>query len=146
MRWLALVWIAVTVTWLAAAPALPVSSTALADESWIAGPDAVGASTYLGAIDGPQPNESVVIGRPLHISGWVVDTTAQGWTGIDEVRVYLGQMDAGGTLLSRATIGLSRPDIASKIGVPVFVASGFAADVSTAALAEGPTTLSLYAH
>jgi hypothetical protein len=134
------------VAWLAGVPALLVSSPALADESWIAGPGGVGASTYLGAIDRPQPNESVVIGRPLHISGWVLDTTAQGWTGIDEVRVYLGQMDAGGTLLGRATIGLSRPDIASKTGVPAFVASGFAADVSTTGFAEGPTTLSLYVH
>jgi hypothetical protein len=125
---------------------LAITGTALADASWIAGPGAVGASTYLGAIDSPQPNQSVVIGRSLHISGWVVDTTAQGWTGIDEVRVYLGQIDAGGALLGRATIGLSRPDIATKTGVPAFVASGFAADVSTAGLAEGPTTLSLYAH
>jgi hypothetical protein len=117
-----------------------------ADASWIAGPDAVGDNTYIGAIDSPQPNVSVVIGRPLRVSGWVADSTAQGWAGIDEVRVYVGLMNADGRLLGRASIAQSRPDVAATTGVPAFVASGFAADVSTAGLAEGPTLLSVYAH
>src|ERR1043165_9911974 len=46
---------------------------------WIAGPDGTGDASYSGAIDQPPDPNS------LTISGWVVDTSAQGWSGIDDV-------------------------------------------------------------
>ena len=77
-----------------------------AEGVWLPGPDGVGSATYTGSIDranGPQ------------VSGWVVDTTAQGWTGIDDVQLWDGLMSAGGRLVSHAVIQGNRPDVAATL-------------------------------
>jgi hypothetical protein len=51
----------------------------------------------------------------------------------------------GSTLLTNATIGLSRPDVAAALGNPFFANSGFSGMVSTA-LPAGSQTLTVVAH
>lgn len=120
-----------------AVQAQAVSSTSVA--TWLPGPDAGGPLTYVGAID-QQP--STADGR---LVGWVVDTTAQGWTGIDDVEVWDGPMTLGGKQISRAQIQVGRDDVASALDNPYFKSSGFIANIPGDVLALGPM-LYVYAH
>jgi hypothetical protein len=114
---------------------------------WLPGPNAVGdASSYAGAIDQPVAGQTVAALRPLDISGWVVDTSAQGWSGIDAVEVWDGPMDLGGHKVASATIQLNRPDVASALGNPFFAGSGFSARVPAGSLPQGPAFWYVYAH
>jgi hypothetical protein len=47
------------------------------------------------------------------LTGWVVDTTAQGWSGIDDVQIFNGLMDGGGYLVAHPVFQLNRPDVAT---------------------------------
>src|SRR5215471_157479 len=102
---------------------------------WIAGQGASGQATLSSAIDGLAP------GNPTQLSGWIVDTTAQGWSGIDDVQVWTGPMDAGGRLLAHPQFQLNRPDVAAALNNPFWAASGFSTNLSNA----GPIVY-LYAH
>src|SRR5437868_5303022 len=62
--------------------------------SWQPGPDGVLDNTYDGFIDVPTNGATVPASGPFAVTGWVVDTTAQGWAGIDNVQVFLGTMDS----------------------------------------------------
>src|SRR5690349_17142016 len=62
--------------------------------TWTAGPDSVLDDTYTGAIDLPVTNASVPAGG-FGLSGWVVDQTADGWSGVDDVQIWLGVMGSG---------------------------------------------------
>jgi hypothetical protein len=112
---------------------------------WTPGPGAVADNTYAGYIDDPSMNATVSTGG-FNVDGWFVDQTAQGWAGADDVQVWQGTMDGGGTMLAKATLGLSRPDVAAALGNPFFGNAGFSAAVPGGAVAAGPATLSVYAH
>jgi len=112
---------------------------------WQPGPGAAGDNTYVGAIDAPANGSSVSLTSLLTLSGWFVDTTAQGWAGADDVQVFVGTMQTG-RLLGHASIGLSRPDIASTLGNPYWAAAGWQAAVDPGLLPPGQDTLSVYAH
>ena len=75
---------------------------------WQPGQGAAGDNTYLGVIDAPSNGSNVSLNGPLNVNGWFVDTTAEGWAGVDDVQVFLGTMDSG-TSLGHASIGVSRP-------------------------------------
>lgn len=111
---------------------------------WQPGPDGTGQSTFVGYIE--QPTGAVASGAPFVISGWLIDKSAQGWAGFDQVQVYNGQMGAGGTQLASATVGLDRPDVADALGNPFWSASGFSAEVPATALELGVSSLLLYGH
>jgi hypothetical protein len=114
---------------------------------WLPGPNALGdASPYAGAIDQPSAGAAVAAFRPLEISGWVVDTSAQGWSGIDGVDVWDGPMELGGHKVASASIQLSRPDVASALGNPFFTSSGFSAIVPAGSLPQGPAFWDVYVH
>jgi hypothetical protein len=103
---------------------------------WYAGPDAVGDSTISGSVD-LQPGRAV--------SGWVVDSTAQGWSGIDDVQLFDGLMGAGGQMVGHPQFQLNRPDVASALNNPFFASSGWTAPVPSNAY--GPVALFyVYAH
>jgi len=106
-----------------------------ADGAWLPGPDGAGSSTYTGSID--RPSGSLV-------SGWVVDTTAQGWSGIDDVQLWDGLMSAGGRVVSHAAIQIGRPDVAAALNNPYWNASGFAAVLPPSEAAS--LTLYVYVH
>jgi hypothetical protein len=140
------------IPWLTSSAALVLGlalhSTALADGSWTPGPDAVDTGTPFiqGYIDSPAPGMNVPPGSALHVSGWIVDQTAQGWAGFDQLNVYQGKAGEGGTLLAQGTVGESRPDVAAATGNPSWVNSGFDATVPASAVPSGPATLGVYAH
>ena len=122
---------------------LQAPSAALA-ASWQPTADASGGMTYAGAVDLPAAGALLAPDQPLVVSGWFVDQTAQGWAGVDDVQVYDGLSGAGGTFLGRATLGISRPDVAQALGNGFWASSGFSAVLSP--LAAGTHTLSVYAH
>lgn len=108
---------------------------------WAPAAGAAGDNTYQGFIDQPAAGSSVTQGAPFHVSGWVVDTTAEGWAGIDDVQVLLGS-----TLLVHATVGESRPDVAAATGNGYWAAAGFDAVLPAGAVPAGAQTLTVLAH
>ncbi len=119
---------------------------ALADAGWSPGPSAVGASTLDGYVDEPGTHVTVAVGAPVKVAGWVVDTTAQGWAGIDEVHVYAGRAGEGGTFLTKGSVGQPRPDVAAAKGNGFWSGAGFTATISAGVLQPGARMLSVYAH
>jgi len=112
---------------------------------WQPGPGAAGDNTIIGFIDLPAAN-STVSTNGFNFAGWVVDTTAQGWAGIDDVQLWLGAMDGGGKMLGTAQIAQNRPDVAAATGNPYDASAGYSGSVAGGAVPAGPQTLSLYAH
>jgi hypothetical protein len=108
---------------------------------WSPAAGAAGDNTYVGYIDQPASGANLAAGASFTVSGWVVDTTAEGWAGIDGVQVQT----QSGTLLANAAIGLYRPDVAAAMGNPFYANSGYNATVSTA-LPSGSQTLVVVAH
>jgi hypothetical protein len=124
------------------------TGSAYADPSpaeWQPGPSASGDNTYQGSIDLPG-TRGVSSGTSFTLAGWVVDTTAQGWAGIDQVQVYSGPMDQAGTLLAAAVVAQDRPDVGSALGNGFWNASGFSAEIPGSALQPGAYQLLVYAH
>jgi hypothetical protein len=115
---------------------------------WEAGPEANPGQADLveGVIDAPAVGAVVAVDRPLQVAGWVVDTSAQGWAGIDAVHVYVGKAGEGGRFLTAGTVGRSRPDVASALNNGFWTASGFEAVVPAGLLKPGTTQLTVYAH
>jgi len=111
---------------------------------WQSGPGAVLDNTYSGVVDRPANGAGVAAGASFQVSGWFVDTTAQGWAGADDVQVWLGTMGGGGRMLAKAFFAQPRPDVASATGNPYWAASGFSAIVS--GLPGGNQTINVYAH
>lgn len=119
----------------ASAQAVTLTTTSI----WLPGPDGAGDATYSGTVDQPR---SAASGQ---LSGWIVDTTAQGWSGIDQVQVWNGLMDAGGQLLSNAILQINRPDVAATLGNPYYAASGYSASIPPTTWTSGQI-LYIYAH
>lgn len=122
-------------------PALPNST------GWQPGPTATGANTYQGIIE--LPSSAVQPGTAFTVSGWIADTTAQGWAGIDQVALYSGQMGQGGTQIATGQAGAPRPDIAAALGNNSWTASGFSINVPSTApnlSANASGTLQVYVH
>src|SRR5262252_4297848 len=113
---------------------------------WQPGPGAVQDNTYDGFIDQPTNGATVPGSGSFPLSGWFVDTTAQGWAGADDVQVWQGTMDGGGKMLAKAVFAQSRPDVAAAEANPFWDASGFGAAIPSGALGPGPQTLSVYVH
>jgi hypothetical protein len=80
------------------------------------------------------------------MSGWFVDLGAQGWSGADDVEVFLGTIEGGGKPLGHAQLGQNRPDVATALKDPFWAAAGWSASVTLPALTPGPTTVSVYVH
>jgi hypothetical protein len=108
---------------------------------WAPGPSAQGDNTYTGYIDTPTNGASVNPGVSVLVGGWVVDTTAQGWSGIDGLTVFNGT-----TQVATGIVGQNRPDVASALGNPFYASSGFSALVPGSAVVPGPNTLTIAAH
>lgn len=114
-------------------------AVSLTTTSWLPGPDGVGLSTISGTVDQPQ---SATAGQ---LTGWVVDTTAEGWSGIDAVEIWNGLREAGGQMVATAILQINRPDVAASLGNPFFAASGFSAGVPATTFSGG-NVLYVYAH
>jgi hypothetical protein len=127
------------------APGLPAEVRADPLTDWTPGPNAVLDDTYDGVIDAPALNTNLS-SDPFMVSGWFVDRTAQGWAGADDVQIWQGTMDGGGTMLAHAAFAQDRPDVAAFEGNPFWEASGFGGVVPAGALGAGPQVLSVYVH
>ena len=112
---------------------------------WQPGPDAILDNTYSGSIDAPSGGGTVSSTQPLTIAGWVLDRSADGWTGIDGVDVYDGVVGQG-TFLGHALIDQSRPDVAQAFGNDFWANSGFVLNVDANTLGVGGHTVTVYAH
>lgn len=125
---------------LPAAPAAAQSQPPqLLTSGWLPGPNADGFATYAGAVDQPTSATST------QLTGWVVDTSAQGWSGIDDVQIWDGLMQAGGHLIVHPAFQLDRPDVAAALGNPFFASSGFAGSFAASPFGH-PNSLYVYAH
>ena len=110
-----------------------------------AGTDASGANTYIGRIETPRAGQSIASGASVLVSGWAADATAEGWAGFDQMQVYSGNRDSGGTKVANGMVGLNRPDVADFLGAN-FLKSGFSAVIPASALQSGSRTLFVYLH
>jgi hypothetical protein len=117
-----------------------------ADSPWIAGQGAVGDDTFTGFIDVPASGSTVTRDTQVVLQGWVVDRTAVGWTGVDDVQIYLGLPDQGGSLVTHATLGQRRDDVAAALGNAYWANAGFAASFTDNGLATGSNLITVYAH
>jgi hypothetical protein len=107
---------------------------------WSPAAGAMGDNTFQGFIDRPGAGATLQAGAPFQVSGWVVDTTAQGWSGISDVEVLLGN-----TSLGHLSVGQSRPDVAAILNNPYYANAGFSGTISSA-LPAGNQTLTIVAH
>jgi hypothetical protein len=138
-------------SWLASLSALVLGLTVLAPAAaaqvvpggggWSPAAGASGDNTFQGFIDTPANAASVALGSSFHVSGWVVDQSAEGWAGVDGLQVM-----NGGTVLAQGSVGLPRPDVASVTGNGYWAASGFDALVPTSGLSAGAVTLQVVVH
>jgi hypothetical protein len=135
-RW----WLAAAACALSLAPPAAAQQVPGAD-GWSPAAGAAGDNTYQGFIDQPSSGASIALGSLFHVSGWIVDTAAQGWAGIDDVQVLNGS-----TVLAHAAVAQSRPDVAAATGNPYWAASGFDAVVPSGGLSAGPVSLTVAAH
>jgi hypothetical protein len=111
------------------------------------GPFASGADTYAGFIDSPTNGIRVFSTGTIQLKGWVVDQSAQGWAGIDQIDVYDGRADAGGKFLGSASIAQVREDVARGFNNGYWLNSGFSMTINANNLAgSGNRTLAVYAH
>jgi hypothetical protein len=138
LLWIARALAALALTAMLAGPAAA-QSVSISGSSWLAGPSGTGDATYSGALDQPPSLTSATI------SGWVVDTSAQGWSGIDDVQIWSGPMDAGGQLVAHPVIQQNRPDVAATLGNPYWAASGFSGPLSSSP-SNTAASLYVYAH
>jgi hypothetical protein len=126
------------------ASSLPMAASAQAQPlpggDWSPAAGAAGDNTLVGFIDQPASGAPIAAGASFTVSGWVVDTSADGWAGVDGVQVVLGS-----NVLAQAAVALPRPDVGNALGNPFFAASGFNAVVGTA-LPGGTQTLTVVAH
>jgi hypothetical protein len=126
-------------------PSPAVAQQGLSRATWQPGPSASGDNTYLGGIDSPASGAALGIDRLATLSGWFVDTTAQGWSGVDDLVVYTGTMD-GGTSLGHGQLGLPRSDVAGSLNNPYWSVSGWGAVIDPGGMPLGQNTLSIYLH
>jgi hypothetical protein len=120
--------------------AVAVQAQSMPGAGWSPAAGAVGDNTYEGFIDQPVSGATIAAGASFTVSGWVVDTTAEGWSGIDGVQVMLGS-----NVLANLAVGVSRPDVAAALNNPFYGNSGFNGVVASA-LPTGAQTLTVVAH
>ena len=124
----------------------PAMARADAASPWLPGPNASGDDTYVGFIDTPLSGANFLPNSTVQVQGWAVDRTAVGWSGIDDVAIYLGLQDQSGTLIVHGTVGVRRADVASALGNAAWANSGFSASFSEASLNAGSNQVTVYLH
>jgi hypothetical protein len=126
-------------------PRLGLAQTTPGSAIWQPASGASGDDTYLGAIDTPANGATLPLDHLVTVSGWFVDTTAEGWAGADDVAAYAGSM-GNGILLTHGTVGLTRNDLVAATNNPSWASAGWSVVVDPAAI-PGPTDmLSVYLH
>lgn len=126
---------------LVALPLVPTPAAAqqamLSATAWFPGPNGTGDDTFSGTVD--QPGTANVL------SGWVVDTSAQGWSGVDDVQILNGLMGDGGQMVAHPQIQVNRPDVAAALNNPFWAPSGWTTILPTSQYGPGGVVY-VYAH
>ncbi|HZT07610.1 MAG TPA: Ig-like domain-containing protein [Chloroflexota bacterium] len=102
------------------------------------GPAASAQSRVQVDIDTPAAGITLVNGRAITIGGWAVAPGGPD-SGIASVDVYLD--GPTGRHLGTATLGISRPDVASALGHPEWAKSGYNLDWIPREVSGGPHTV-----
>ncbi|MHB1375906.1 MAG: N-acetylmuramoyl-L-alanine amidase [Candidatus Humimicrobiaceae bacterium] len=104
-----------------------------------------GSKRVLINIDSPKNNDN--INGIFKIEGWALETSAQDSTGITAVDIYDGPANGQANLISHATYGIARPDVANSLGGRAgFINCGFIADIDASRLSAGPHNIYVYAN
>jgi hypothetical protein len=111
----------------------------LATSLFAATAHAAPASYPNGWIDAPAANAKLT-GSSVTVSGWALDSGSTSGTGVDRVDMYVDN-----TLVSTATYGDSRPDMANAFGAR-FQNSGYHATLDLTKLVGGSHTIDMRAH
>jgi hypothetical protein len=114
-----------------------------ATNTWTAGAGNTSTSALQGQVDADSGTDFDA--NTLALSGWLLDPSATGSTGIDSLDVYLGDPGTG-TRLTGALLGLSRSDPASILANPDWSKPGFSISLPVNSLPPGPTVLTLVAQ
>jgi hypothetical protein len=98
--------------------------------------------------DGPSlvvdwPSDGAAVGASVAVTGWAVAPAVERGTGVDGVRAYLDGPAGAGTLVGRASYGLTRSDVALALREARYGASGWRLDAD---LPPGARELFVYAH
>jgi hypothetical protein len=96
-------------------------------------------------IDSPTAGIPTANGQRVFVGGWAGVPGSQD-SGIRSVDIYLDGGPSTGTLLGSATLGISRPDVASVTRNAGWEKSGFNFDWTPRFVTEGTHTLSIVAH
>jgi hypothetical protein len=114
-----------------------------ATNTWTASAGNTATASLQGQVDPVSSGDSGT--STLALSGWLVDPSASGTTGIDSLDVYLGDPSTG-TRLTGALLGLGRSDPASILAHPGWSKPGFSINLPLNGLQPGPTVLTLVAQ
>lgn len=125
---------------------LPPAAARADDSSWLPAPGASGDSALVGFVDAPSSGATIASNATIEVRGWVVDPSASGSSGIDNVQVYLGSREPSGIFLAQASVAIPRPDVAAAFGNPAWLNSGFSVAFAPSGLRVGGNVLSVYAH
>ncbi len=109
-----------------------------------AAPASSGKAKAVINIDTPKSGQDV--SGSFELSGWAIEESATGSTGITAIHVYNGPAAGEKNMLGVAQYGISRPDVAAKYGKSNFTSSGFKLSINTGRLSSGTNTLYIYAH
>jgi hypothetical protein len=92
-----------------------------------------------------EPDTTIVTPDKITLSGYAIDLGSLAGTGIDAVDIYLDGPSGAGTLIGRASYGLSQPEVAGRYG-DRFQRSGWELTWDTTGLSFGLHELYLYAR
>ena len=115
-----------------------------ASNEWTPAPDSVAGNPLIGSVDPVYDDGDNT--TALTISGWVLDPSASGSSGVDGVDVFLGPDIDPGLQLAGAQLGLRRTDVPSLSDNPDWATAGFSISLPLQDVPVGPTQLTLAAY
>ncbi len=96
-------------------------------------------------VDSPETGVSITNGQRVFVGGWAVAPDGPG-VGIRSVDVFLDTPQGATAYLGSARLGIVRQDVASVLGNPQWVNSGYNFDWTPRSVPQGPHTLYIVAH
>ncbi len=97
-------------------------------------------------IDAPVDSATISNGQTIQISGWAVDASAAGGTGIEAVEISVDTQNGLANQRTFANYGTARPDVAQAFGRSDWLQSGFNLTWTPQGLPDGQHTIQVWAH
>jgi hypothetical protein len=117
---------------------------ARSSSQWAPGPDANAPEPLVGSVDPVYAGGANA--STLTISGWVLDPSASGSSGVDSMDVFAGPDSGTGPRLVGAQLGLARMDVPSVLDSSDPANAGFSISLPLGEVPVGSTQLTLMAH